>query len=311
MDWYWIVLIVLALLVLIPTLLISTVIYTVLFVRTGKEKFGRTCSFPDDPEYVRMFNIGLEWGKQYEAYKRPVEIDSDGFHLVGEYFDFGGTSAVLIVAGRTECLLYSYYFAEPFRKAGRNVLVIDNRSHGLSEGRVSSLGHKEYRDLLAWSRLLHDELGNETVLFHGVCIGASAALFALTSPDCPAYLEGMIADGMYYNFYKSFENHMKADRPHTVRFPVMQVVMLWIRLFSGADVVFDGPFKRIKSLNKPILFLYSQEDTYSTPDQAEYLYAHCHAPKKLVWFDHGAHSRIRINDTEGYDAVVGEFLGEF
>ena len=208
---------------------------------------------------MRMFNIGLEWGKRYEAYKRTVELVSDGYHLVGEYFDFGGTSAVLIVAGRTECLLYSYYFAEPFRKAGRNVLVIDNRSHGLSEGRVSSLGHKEYRDLLAWARLLHDELGNETVLLHGVCIGASAALFALTSPDCPAYLEGMIADGMYYNFYKSFENHMKADRPHTVRFPVMQLVMLWIRLFSGADVVFDGPFKRIGALQKPILFLYSRE----------------------------------------------------
>ena len=86
--------------------------------------------------------------------------------------------------------------------------------------------------------------------------------------------------------------------------------MLWIRLFSGADVVFDGPFKRIGALQKPILFLYSREDTYSTPDQAEYLYAHCHAPKKLVWFDHGAHSRIRINDTEAYDAVVADFLAK-
>lgn len=308
MQWLWILLGAFGVLVVFPTLLLSSVIYIVLFVRTNQKKFGRSCSFPDDPEYVRMFKLGLEWGKQYEAYKKPVEIDSDGFHLVGEYFDFGGSSAVLIVAGRTECLLYSYYFAEPFRKAGRNVLVIDNRSHGLSDGRVSSLGCREWRDLLAWARLLHDELGNERVLFHGICIGASAALYALTSPDCPEYLEGLISDGMYHSFYKSFENHMKADRPHTPRFPVMQVVMLWIRLFSGADVVFDGPFKRIGQLRKPILFLYSREDTYSTPDQAEYLYAHCNAPKQIVWFDRGAHSRIRINDTEGYDAAVCDFL---
>lgn len=308
MEWYWILLLVLALAVLAPTVFISSVIYTVLFVRTGKEKFGRNCSFPDDPEYVRMYNLGLDWGKEYEACKRPVELVSDGYRLVGEYFDFGGSSAVLIVAGRTECLLYSYYFAEPFRKAGRNVLVVDNRSHGLSEGRVNSLGYREYRDLLAWARLLHEELGNETVLFHGICIGASAALFALTSPGCPDYLEGMIADGMYYNFFKSFDNHMKADRPHTVRFPVMQTVMLWIRLFSRADVVFDGPFRRIEKLDRPILFLYSREDTYSTPDQAEYLFAHCRGPKQIVWFDKGAHSRIRINDTEAYDAAVGEFL---
>ena len=54
--------------------------------------------------------------------------------------------------------------------------------------------------------------------------------------------------------------------------------------------------------------LYSREDTYSTPDQAEYLYAHCSAPKKLVWFPHGAHSRIRINDTESYDRTLVSYL---
>ena len=310
MEWYWILLLAALVLFVVPSLVISVGIYVNLLVRTSKEKFGRKCSFPEDEEYVRMFEIGQEWGRKYAAYKKPVETVSDGCHLVGEYFDFGGSSAVLIVAGRTECLLYSYYFAEPFRRAGRNVLVIDNRSHGLSEGKVNSLGYKEWRDLIAWSRLLHDELGNETVVLHGVCIGASAALFALTSPDCPAYLAGLISDGMYYSFYKSFENHMKADRPHTVRFPVSQLVMLWIRLFSGAEVVFDGPFKRIEKLQRPILFLYSREDTYSTPDQAEYLFAHCHGPKQIAWFDHGAHSRIRINDTEGYDAAVGDFLAK-
>ena len=104
MHWYWILLIAFGLLVLLPTVVLSAGIYIALLVRTNQEKFGRTCSFPEDPEYVRMFNIGLEWGKQYEAYKKPVEIVSDGFHLVGEYFDFGGSSAVLIIAGRTECL---------------------------------------------------------------------------------------------------------------------------------------------------------------------------------------------------------------
>ncbi len=310
MRWIWIGLAAFLLLVVVPTFALSFILYSVLLRRTNKRSWGRTCSFPEDPEYVRMYNIGLSWGKQYAAFCKPVEIVSDGLHMVGEYFDFGGNSAVLIIAGRTECLLYSYYFAEPFRRAGRNVLVIDNRSHGLSEGKVSSLGYKEYRDILEWCRLLHDELGNERIFLHGICIGASTALFALTSPDCPDYIEGMAADGMYYNFYKSFENHMIADRPKTIRFPIMQQVMLWIRLCSGADVVHDGPFKRIEMLTKPILFLYSREDTYSTPDQADYLYVHCSAPKKLVWFDHGAHSRIRINDTEGYDRTVMDYLAE-
>ena len=310
MHWIWIVLAAVFVLGVAPIPVLAWVLYSVLLRRTKPEKWGRTCSFPEDEEYVRMFNIGLDWGEQYKACAHPVETVSDGLHLVGEYFDFGGASAVIIIAGRTESLLYSYYFAEPFRRAGRNILVIDNRAHGLSEGKVSSLGYREYRDILAWARLLHAELGNERVFLHGVCIGASTALFALTSPDCPAYLEGMSAEGMYYNFFRSFENHMKVDRPHTARFPIMQLVMVYIRRFSGADVVRDGPFRRIEALTRPILFLHSREDPYSTPDQAEYLYAHCTAPKKLVFFDHGGHSRIRINDTDRYDQALIDFLAE-
>jgi alpha-beta hydrolase superfamily lysophospholipase len=308
MEWWIYVLLALVVLVLLPALLVSGVIYTVLLVRTSRDKFGRKCSFPDDEEYVRMFNIGLAWGEKWKDRKRDVNIVSDGLHLVGEYYDFGGKTAVIIIAGRTECLLYSYYFAEPFRRAGCNVLVIDNRAHGLSEGRVSCLGYKEYRDILRWCELLHDELGNEKVLLHGICIGASTALFAATDAHCPDYVAGMSAEGMYVNFYESFLNHLRLDRPKAPHFPVLQMTMLMIRLFSGADVVNDGPIKRIGKLKKPILFLHSREDQFSTPDQAELLYENCTAPKQLVWFDRGAHSRIRINNTEKYDETIVGFV---
>ena len=52
-------------------------------------------------------------------------------------------------------------------------------------------------------------------------------------------------------------------------------------------------------------------DAYSTPDQAELLYNTCTAPKKLVWFDKGVHSHIRINNTQQYDEAVGSFIDEF
>ena len=293
---------------LIPTLILSGILYSVLLVRNKPDKWGRECSFPDDEEYSRMFGIGLEWGKEYAGYKRDVSVTSDGLKLVGEYFDFGGKRAVLIVAGRTESLLYSYYFAEPFRRAGCNVLVIDNRAHGLSEGKVSSLGYKEYRDLLAWCRLLHDELGNEKVTLHGICIGSSTCLFAATNKDCPDYVDSLSVEGMYVTFYESFVNHMKVDRPDKIRFPVVQEVMLHILVFSGANVVTDGPIKRIDKLRKPILFLHSREDLYSLPEKAELLYEKCAAPKQIVWFDKGAHSRIRINNTEKYDAAIEDFV---
>ena len=297
----------LAALSVIFELLIAGVIYTVLLVRTSKKKWDRDVKLPDDEEYKEMYYESLEWGKLYEDYKREVEVKSGRFRLVGEYFDFGGEKAAIIIAGRTESLKYSYYFAEPYRKAGYNILVIDNRSHGYSDGVVCSLGYREYKDMFAWSKLLVEDLCNKAVFLHGICIGSSVALFALTNPECPDYIEGMCADGMYTRFAESFKNHMDEDK-HP-KFVAKSLVYMYMRIFSHANVVTDGPLWRVDKLKKPILFIHSRKDTYSTPDQAQKLYDKCGSPdKKLVWLEKGAHSRVRVNAPQKYDDTIISFV---
>ena len=292
---------------LLPFLIMGAVLWCKLLVRTSKNKWGRYCSIPDDEEYKRMFDLGMEWNERYKAHKTPVEIQSGRFHLVGEYFDFGGKRAVILIAGRMESLLYSYYFAEPYRAAGCNVLVIDNRAHGESDGRISSLGYREYRDILRWAALLHDTFGNEKVFLHGICIGCSTALFTLTNRKCPDYLEGMAAEGMYRSFSVSLAKHF--EERNKPMFPLGFITMFYIWLFGGADVVHDGPFKRIPKMTKPLLMLHSREDPYSLPQYAQELYDACPSKhKRLVWFPTAGHSRIRINHTEAYDAAIRDFI---
>ncbi len=314
MEWYWILTlsVIGAILVffILPVLVMSSIIYTVLLVRNKKEKWGRECSIPDDEEYKRMFDIGLEWEKTHRDLKTEVTVKSGRLKLAGEFFDFGSKRAVIIIAGRMESLLYSYFFAEPLRRAGCSVLVIDNRAHGNSDGVISSLGYREYRDVIEWSRMLHDKFGIEKITLFGICIGASTALFTAVSKKCPDYIDSIVVEGMYVNFYESFVNHMRVDRPDRKEFPMTQGVMFHIWAISGANVVTDGPLKRIGRLEKPILFLHSKEDQYSLPEKTEIMYEKCTAPKKIVWFDRGAHSRIRINNMEKYDDAVESFLAE-
>ena len=307
MSWYWIVLIVFFALGVLPFVVLSGIIYFTLLVRTSKEKWNRDFSLEEDAEYVAMYREGLRWGERYQSHIREVHTRSGRLNLAAQYFDFGFDRAVIIIPGRMESCLYCYYFAEPYRAAGYNVLAIDNRAHGNSDGRVCSLGFREYRDLLAWGKTLHDGLGNREVYLHGICIGASGALFALTSPDCPDYFTGMTSDGMYTTFAESFRNHMiEQKRPI---FPFFQFCMLWIRLVSGANVVTDGPIYRIHALRRPILMIQSRQDIYSLPEKAEELYAACGSPKKqLSWFDKGGHSRVRCNAPEQYDQAIKDFL---
>lgn len=292
----------------LPTMLISNVIYTTLLVRKNKKKWSRECSWEDE-EQQRMFDEGKAWGEGYSANMTSVEVKSGKLRLVGEYFDFGFDKAAIIIPGRMETSMYSYYFAEPYRKAGYNVLAIDNRSHGLSDGRYNCLGLKEYADITAWAKKLHDELGVKEIVLHGICIGSATALNALTFGDAPGYITAMVADGMYVSFRESLANHIK-ERKHSL-FPCLGQVMWMIKTVSGKSADKYAPINQIKKLDRPILFIYSKEDAYSLPEKGEELFAACASEnKKIVFFDHGAHSHVRINNTEKYDETIIGFLTE-
>ncbi|MBP5655235.1 MAG: alpha/beta fold hydrolase [Clostridiales bacterium] len=312
MDWVT-VLIIIAVVILILVLpmppLAAWIVWRLLLVRTKPEKWGRKSSFPNDPEYQRLFDEGAEWGKAHEQYKQPVTITSDGFKLAGEYFDFGYDRAVIIIAGRTEGCNYSYFFAPPYERSGFNVLVIDNRSHGLSEGKYNAIGCKEYRDIIEWSRMLHDKFGNTKVVCHGICIGASTALNALVSDECPEWLAGMISEGMYTRFYEPFKLHMiEQKRPIGLG--------LWIltqleKHIAGGDMVHDGPIFRIDRLTKPILMIHSRKDSYARPENAVLLYDKCGSTHKhMAWMESGEHSRSRLVHPEAYDGAIEKFLAE-
>ena len=289
------------------TFIISLIIYTKLFVRTSKEKWSRHVSWPDE-ELARMFKTGEKWGEDNEHYRKRVEIDSCGFHLVGEYFDFGNKKAVIIIPGRSESGTYSYYFAEPYKKSGYNVLAIDNRCHGLSEGKYNSLGLKEYKDIENWAKYLHESLGVEAIYMHGICIGSATAIHLLTRKNCPSYLIGLTAEGTYTTFKEIFNNQLKKRNKPT--FPHTFEVLGLISLRAGRSLYRNSPIFEIDKVKVPVLFLYSKEDSYAKPEKSLELFNKLQSEKRLVWFDKGEHSHIRIHNTEKYDQAIIDFLKE-
>ena len=192
----------------LSTILVSSIIYTILLVRTSKKKWARGCSWNNE-EQQRMFDEGEQWERKNQPFHKTLSVVSDKFKLIGEYYDFGSDKAVIIVPGRMETCTYSCYFAPQYEKSGYNVLTIDNRSHGLSEGRYNCLGLKEWRDLIAWAKLLHDEHGVKTVVFHGICIGAATCMLAVTNEQCPDYIKGLVTDGMYTDLISGRELEAK------------------------------------------------------------------------------------------------------
>ena len=283
-------------------------VYEGTLVRDGDDTWGYECSDPRNPEQMAMWDEGCKWAEENASCMKEVGITSfDGLHLHGEFYDFGGDSCVIILPGRCECLRYSCYFAKPYADMGINILVIDTRCHGKSEGKYSTIGKNESYDIVDWAKFLHENCGINKVWFHGICVGSAAGFVCLAEENCPDYIEGMITEGPYTTFRETFKQHL-IDGKHPV-FPVLQLVMKRIKKHAGVDWREVSPIDLVKKTDKHILYLFGERDVFSLPEKSRELFGATKSKtKKIVWFEKGSHSHLRINDPEKYDEAIKDYI---
>lgn len=307
---------------------VSWRVYQGTLVRTSQDVWGRACSEPENEEQLRMWNTGLDWArsagidveatqagilKETEVYK-DIRIENDGFRLYGQYIDFGADRAVIIIPGRCESLMYSYYFASPYQEAGFNILVIDIRCHGLSSGKYDYVGIGEDSDMMAWAKILKERFHNKEVWMHGICMGSNTAILASVNPEAvdssgARLFDGMVLEGPYVSFRENYKEHLIVGK-HPV-FPLLGMVMRQIRRHTGVDVDKAAPIDFVDKLEVPVLVLAGKKDLYSVPDKTKILFEKIASPRKdLVWFEEGGHSHLRINDEALYDSVIRSWFQE-
>ena len=125
-------------------------------------------------------------------------------------------------------------------------------------------------------------------------------------PLLPECVKGLVTEGMFANFAESMKNHLIERKK--LLFPVMQCIDYWAKKYTGHSMK-KGPIDVIGKLDKPILMIQSKMDKYSTPENAKKMFDICPSKeKKLVLFERGDHSMLRITDTELYDTEVRSFL---
>ena len=285
----------------------SYFVYVKTLKRRSKDQWSREVPQGLEPDAQKMYDIGLQWDAENASYKQDVHIVRDGLNLYGEYYDFGYDKTAMILSGRTEGLRYSYYFAIPYAKNGCNVLVVDPRAHGLSDGSYNTVGFEESLDDVAWINYLQQNHGVNTVILHGICIGAAGGMLAATNPDCPSCVKAIVTEGMFPCFAESVKNHLIEKKKTT---KLVHLVDFWKKKFTGHSMKY-GPINVIDKLQIPLLMLHSQEDAYSKPEFAQKLYDLAGSKqKRLVWFSRGKHSMLRITDTDLYDLSITQFLQE-
>ena len=290
------------------TFIVAYIVYSKTLMRGKSGSWGRErCSEPGCVPLETMWERGLAWKKKNEQYIKDVEIKSkDGLKLVGEWFDYGFDKTVIILPGRRETLVYSYYYASPYKESGVNVLVIDQRAHGFSEGKYSTCGIKESDDVALWMEYLHNELNQKEIFLHGICVGTCVTTLACHKYKYD-YLKAVILDSAFITYKEIYKNH-HVESGHSL-FPVYYEIWAWFSFFTHCNINNSSPLKYINDMEVPVLFIWGDKDVYCLPEKSKILFEKCGSQdKQLEWFEGAEHSRVRLNNEERYDALVSGFL---
>ena len=292
----------------VMTFIVAYIVYSKTLMRGKSGTWGREhCSEPGCVPLETMWERGLKWQAKNKTFIKELSIKSkDGLKLVGEWFDYGFDKTVIILPGRREVLIYSYYYANPYKEAGVNVLVIDQRAHGLSEGKYSTGGIKEAEDVSIWMKLLHDELGQKEIFLHGICVGTCCATIVATKYKTD-YLKAVILDSAFISYKEIYKNHY-IEGGH-ILFPVFYQIWMWFSFFTHCNINDSNPEKYMADFTLPVLYMWGTKDVYCLPEKSKILFAKCASKNKQIeWFDGAEHSRVRLFDEDRYDGLVKDFL---
>jgi len=291
---------------------IPIVIFRHTMYRSPKSKRTRECTNTKDEQQMRMFEKGMTWAEQFKDKTEELHIVNDGLNLYGEYINFGFDKCAVILQGRTESLLYSYYFADVYAKNGYNILVVDVRAHGLSDGKYQTAGIKESDDLVLWIKLIHEKYSINDFTLHGVCVGGATAVYtyAKLKNEGSDLVKKIVTDGMFKSYYEIFKMNfkMRGKRP----FPMLYLVFFLAYIYAKARLFRETPMKYMKDIDIPILFIWSEKDIFCIKQKSEELFAACASKHKVVqFFPEGRYSHVRSSQEAEYDEAIAKFLLTF
>ena len=191
------------------------------------------------------------------------------------------------------------------KESGHNVLLIDQRCHGRSEGHTITFGILEKTDVVRWIRWANERFGEVPILLSGVSMGAATVLM-VAGCDLPENVKGIIADCPFDAPTNIIKKVLGQDMGMPVKL-VYPLIRLGGRLYGRFDLDADSPLEAVKRAKKPILLIHGDDDRFVPYPMSQNI--HAAAPEKIRFHTvpGAGHAMEQIWDPETYRKVVTEF----
>mgnify|MGYP000845316418 FL=1 len=269
----------------------------------------RNEKYPEVTNYTIVTSKGV-FTNLDQLNKEEVSIVShDNLVLSGSYLPNSEPSkkTIVLVHGYRVYSSYMLQYVGTFLDKGWNVLLMDQRSHGKSEGKFASYGYHEKQDLDRWVNWLIEKHGKDaTIGLLGVSMGGGTVLEYLAINK---YVKFVIADCPYSDL-KELMHYQLWQLNHVPPFPVLNILDLMLKKrikFKLADV---SPLEAVKDSELPVMFVHGSNDNYVPTYMSKKMYDAKKGTKKLLIIDGAVHANAYGVNQELYEKEMWLFIEE-
>lgn len=197
--------------------------------------------------------------------------------------------------------------ASALAKARFNTFLFDFRAHGESQGRATSFGWREQRDLEGALVLLGKQPGvpDRPYGVLGVSMGGAVALTVAAMDE---RIGAVVADSSYEQLGRSLTHHLQLLY-HLPRIPFSWFIHSAYRIRFGAWPKQMSPTDSISKISpRPVLLMYGRNDRRVPAEHAERLFQAAREPRELWMVPHAGHLEALSTDPSAYLARIVSFF---
>lgn len=234
---------------------------------------------------------------------------ADNQTMTATFINNNSNKTVILIHGLYQNRSMSIIYINTYTRLGFNVLLIDLRAHGESDG-IITWGQTEIKDIDLWCDYLRHTKQQNIIGIHGVSLGGAFALLhsGISIHSADFYIEdSSYSDlkSLYYNHLHNMVQLPTNSKMLDILWAYSQICMYW---HTGATLDDLSPQKAVQKAKAPILFLHGDADTLIPPATLYDLYNNCQAPKEMHMFKNSIHAQGITDYPEEYNNVIYNFL---
>ena len=235
----------------------------------------------------------------------PVTVKSnDNLNLAGRYYDLKSDTTVLLIHGYQSTAFNNFSsLLKYYMSLGCNVLMVDQRAHGLSEGRFTTTGCKEQYDIINWISWIDKNSSCSNIFLHGISMGATTIGLASDKIRNPK-VKGLIMEAGFTSFYEELLNC-------TGKVFMRQAALNYIVLCAKYLLKVDIKKKTTDSLSGtsiPVLFMHGSDDTEVPLSHTDENFRACASEKSFLIVNGAGHTLCHFIGKETVESKINEFV---